>query len=128
MSATPYITFEPEWTVTAGPLKLSGKGVLGNAMPVSQRSLIDSFKLWFGTHTVTVEPKAGRISFDSTVVLQLSPSAELCWSRTMLKEMQSGGDSNSAAFHCLFYKLGLEQNGKKHGWRIFSDGRMLKGI
>lgn len=128
MNAAPYITFEPEWTVTAGPIQTKGKGVIGKVIPISQRPLIDSFKLYLGTHLVTVEPKAGRIAFDSTVVLQLHGQSELCWSRTMEKEMQAGGDGNSAAFHCVFYKLGLEQNGIKHGWRIFSDGRMLKGI
>ncbi len=126
--SVPYITFEPEWIVTAGPLNLKGKGVIGNLIPVVQRPLIDSFKLLLGTHSVKVEPKSGRISFNSTIVLQLQCSAELCWSRTMEKELQAGGDRNSAAFRCLFYKLGLEQNGKKHGWRIFEDGRMIKGI
>ncbi len=121
------VTFEPEWTVIAGPLNLKGKGVIGNAIPMVQRPLIDSFKLWLGTHSVTVEPKAGRLSFDSTIVLQLQGTAELCWSRTMQKELQAGADKNSAAFQCIFYKIGLEQDGQKHGWRLYADGRMLKG-
>ncbi len=128
MSATPYVTFEPEWTAIAGPLRIRGKGIIGKSMPIAQRPLIDVFKVNLGTHSVTVEPKAGRISFDSTVVLQLSGTAELCWSRTMEKDFQVGMDTNSEPFHCAFYKLGLEQNGNKHGWRIFSDERMVKGI
>lgn len=112
----------------AGPLQIRGKGIIGKSVPIGQRPLIDLFKLNLGTHSVTVQPKVGRISFDSTVMLQLSGSAALCWSRTMEKELQSGKDKNSEAFRCMFYKLGLEQNGKKHGWRIFSDGRMAKGI
>lgn len=128
MSDTPYITFEPEWTVIAGPLNANGKGIIGNAVPVAQRSLIEMFKLWLGTHVITVQPKLGRVSFDSTVVLQLPGSAELIWSRTMEKELQSGGDPNSANFRCLFYKLGLERNGQCYGWRMFSDGKMVKGV
>ncbi len=114
--------------MTAGPLNLKGKGIIGNAIPIAYRPMIDIFKLHLGTHSVTVEPKSGRISFDSTVVLQLADKADLCWSRTMEKELQAGSDKNSENFHCAFYKLGLEQNGQKHGWRIFSDGKMLKGI
>ncbi len=114
--------------MNAGPLQLKGKGIIGKAMPAAQRSLIDAFKLNLATHSVTVHPKAGRILFDSTVVLQLSGAADLCWSRTMEKEFKIGSDKNGAPFRCLFYNIGLEQHGKKHGWRIFSDGRMVKGI
>lgn len=111
-----------------GPLELKGKGIIGNTIPLAQRPLIDLFRLWMGSHSVIIQPKVGRISFDSTVVLQLTGSGELCWSRTMEKELQAGSDKNSATFHCLFYKVGLEQGGKRYGWRIFSDGRMVKGI
>lgn len=118
--------FEPAWRATLGPLTETGKGLLG---PLSkQLELLDSFLLLLGTHTVNVKPKTGQIYFDSSLVLQLVHPGTLIWARTMQKEMQAGQDKNSAPFDCAFYKVGLEdKTGQKHGWRLYADGRMLKG-
>ena len=127
MSTTPYIPFQPAWQIKAGPLTTSGQGLL--SVPLKERFSIESFTLLLGSHTVQVMPKRGGIWLDSQQVLQLPHAAELIWARTMQKELQAGGDNNSAAFDCLFYKIGLkDSDGKSHGWRLYSDGRMLNGI
>ena len=128
MNAAPFISFEPDWRVIAGPIIAEGKGLL-SAVPANQREHIEWFALSLGDVTVGIKPKLGQIFLGSQQVLQLEGAAKLIWSRIMRKELQVGADKNSVPFFCAYYQVGLEDcNGNKHGWRVYGDGRMLKGI
>lgn len=120
--------FEPAWRAVIGPVTEQGKGLLSRHL-TAQVDLIDSFLLFLGTHTVSVRPKDAQIWFDTALVLQLVHPAKLIWARTMQKELCAGPDRNSAPFRCACYKVGLEdRTNQKHGWRLYEDGRMLKGL
>lgn len=111
---------EPLWACRLGPVAHEGKGLLAPAL-FPLRPGIDSFSVLLGTYAITVQPKLGRILFDSRVMLQTDPG-ELVWFRRMDYSLGTH-DVNTGAAGCLFYGIGLESGGQRPGFKLFADGR-----
>lgn len=118
---TPY-PFEPAWEVDRGNGVERGKGTL--PMPWEN---VNHFRVLLGDSSVSVFPKAGYIALDNTIKLAALPQAKLIWFRRMQALISTHDTNATLAPECLFYGIGLESEGKRVGYRLYADGRLLQG-
>lgn len=120
--------FLPPWRVKIGPLQQTGRGLLEQPLG-SQRELVDSFMVFLGDVTVDINPPSGQIHFGTQLMYQgeLGKRHRLVWNRRMEKAFGTR-DPNTATFRCLWYGVGLEHDGGRHGYRLFEDGRLVEGL
>jgi hypothetical protein len=118
------IVFLPRWTAKVGPLTESGSGLLPSHLFAVITSL-DSFILLATNYSITVNPKLGKVFTDKTLSVSTSPG-ELVWCRSMRRDYSD--EPSSRPSYCVCYRIGIKTSSGRVGYRIYEDGRAVKGI
>ena len=112
--------FEPAWTLKIGEHQISGNGILGRQRPSDD--LIDLFAVTMNGTQLIVLPKEGKVMQNLVTVLDEKPGT-LIWSRTM--QLIMGGRWPER--RCSHYSIGIKNN-ERHGFKLFEDGKVERGL
>lgn len=113
------IPFSPLWEAKAGPITRQGSGLDWKENGLT-RDLIDEFRVLCDGFSLTVNQRRGEIWADSRLMFKAAGAALLIWCREMTILLGTQ-DMNTSPAHCSCYKLGLDVDGKKVGYRIYPN-------